>query len=194
MGELIIKSKLLITGASGYLGGRILQNFAGRNRFEIRLISRNHSNKFNFSNVDPRYTDWRSDQDLESACEGIDIVIHLAGMNAADSAQSPTESYEINVLNTGRLLKASINKNVKKFIYFSTAHVYSSPLVGELTEETPTKNFHPYAASHKAAEDLLRFFLILGKNRRIYFKTFECLWTSDFRSYKLLGFACERFV
>ncbi|RHX91302.1 NAD(P)-dependent oxidoreductase [Leptospira yasudae] len=155
--------RLLITGASGYLGGRIFQNFAERQQFEIRLLSRSYFNINDFDNVDLRCIDWKNSTDLEAACERMDTVIHLAGMNAADSVQNPIEAYEINVLNTIRLLEASVRKGVKKFIYFSTAHVYSNSLNGEFTEESSVKNFHPYAATHKAAEDIIRYYASLGK-------------------------------
>ncbi|WP_061209374.1 NAD-dependent epimerase/dehydratase family protein [Leptospira borgpetersenii] len=163
MGRFAIKLKVLITGASGYLGGRIAQNFAKRNQLEVRLTSRNHLNRFDSNDVDFRSIEWNSSTNLESICEGMDVIIHLAGMNAQESSENPVGSYEVNILNTARLLDASVKKGVKKFVYFSTAHVYANPLVGEFTEESVVKNFHPYAASHKAAEDILKFYASLGK-------------------------------
>ena len=44
---------------------------------------------------------------------------------------------------------------MSKFIYLSTAHVYSNPLSGTINEQTPPRNLHPYATSHLAGEQTL---------------------------------------
>ena len=44
---------------------------------------------------------------------------------------------------------------MKRFIYFSTAHVYGSPLAGVIQEENVTRPLHPYAISHRSAEDFV---------------------------------------
>ena len=66
-------------------------------------------------------------------------------MNAQDSLIDPKEAIEFNGRSTERLVIASIDAKVSKFIYLSTAHVYCSPLHGEISEESPILNKHPYA-------------------------------------------------
>ncbi|MBM9577297.1 SDR family oxidoreductase [Leptospira sp. 201903070] len=155
--------KLLITGASGYLGGRIVKFFAESEAWSVIVAQRESKDLFNFTNCNVRSIDWDDFQSLRKVCAEVFAVVHLAGMNAQDSAIKPTESYKVNTVNTGLLLEAAIIEKVNKFIYFSTAHVYASPLVGFFSEDTPTNNFHPYAASHKAAEDITRYYASLGK-------------------------------
>jgi len=79
-------------------------------------------------------------------------VIQAAGMNAKECAADPVAALEFNGLATARLVAAAYRSGVKKFIYLSTAHVYASPLVGTITEETCPRNLHPYATSHLAGE------------------------------------------
>jgi UDP-glucose 4-epimerase len=98
---------------------------------------------------------WNNTSDLQKICNGIDVVIQAAGMNAQDCAQDPVAALEVNGLGTARLLKAAVDCNVPKFIYLSTAHVYSSPLSGTVTESTCPRNLHPYAASHFAGESVV---------------------------------------
>jgi UDP-glucose 4-epimerase len=50
------------------------------------------------------------------------------------------------------MVVAASLSDVQRFIYLSTAHVYSSPLVGTITEDTCPRNLHPYATSHLAGE------------------------------------------
>ena len=95
---------------------------------------------------------WNDDLALERICSGIDVVIHTAGMNANDCAQDPVAALAFNGVATARLVLAARRMGVVRFVYLSTAHVYASPLVGTITEETCPRNLHPYATSHLAGE------------------------------------------
>ena len=147
--------RALITGGFGYLGGRLAQTLcdAGVN---LVLGSRKEQKSPDWL---PQATTaklvWDDQEDLRSVCEQVDVVIHAAGMNAQDCANDPAGAMEFNGGATARLIQASAIANVKKFIYLSTTHVYCAPLIGEITEDTCPSNSHPYAVSHRAAEDLL---------------------------------------
>lgn len=146
--------RLLITGAFGYLGGRLAQYLNGNGIFDVRLGTRK-------APVSPPWLqssavvqiDWQSTELLAQACSDTDVVIQAAGMNAKDCEKSPEGALEVNGHNTARLLDAAIACGVKRFVYVSTAHVYASPLSGVITELTKTSNPHPYATSHLAGED-----------------------------------------
>ncbi|TGM56514.1 NAD-dependent epimerase/dehydratase family protein [Leptospira adleri] len=157
------KKNLLITGASGYLGGRLFQFFSQSENWNVIVAHRKSKGNSNLKKKNIRLIDWDNVQSLKEACSEVFAVIHLAGMNAQDSTQNPSDSYKVNTLNTALLIEASIQEKVKKFIYFSTAHVYASPLIGDFCEDSPTVNFHPYPASHKAAEDIARYYASLGR-------------------------------
>ena len=83
----------------------------------------------------------------------VDLVIHLAALNEIDSVKYPSEAIRVNVDETRIILENSIAKNVGRFIYFSTAHIYGSPLTGKITEDSLPVPVHPYAITHRAAED-----------------------------------------
>jgi UDP-glucose 4-epimerase len=102
-------------------------------------------------------TDWQSDDSLQDACRSVAAIIHLAGMNSADCATDAVGALAFNAVGTARLLRAALAAGVRRFIYVSTAHIYASPLRGVITEAALTTNLHPYAASHRAAEDCVRF-------------------------------------
>lgn len=149
-------SKVLITGGLGYLGGRVAQHLSLSADLELSIGTR-------FDQPTPGWLfkakllamDWQSQKSLISACEGIDTIVHLAGMNAADCMRDPIAAFEVNTLNTARLIEAAKLTGVKRVIYLSTVHVYSSNLAGTIDESNLTNNLHPYATSHRAAEDLV---------------------------------------
>jgi UDP-glucose 4-epimerase len=89
---------------------------------------------------------------LNDTCNLVDIIIHASGLNAQECSSDPEKALLVNGVYTQNLIKAAINQSVKKFIYLSTAHVYSDNLLGAITEDTPTANIHPYATSHVAGE------------------------------------------
>jgi UDP-glucose 4-epimerase len=149
---------VLITGALGYVGGRLAQALQQAGH-QVHAGTRSLSKTSVISNVATLVeTDFESLASLDQACENIETVIHLAGMNEIDCAVNLEAAVKANTVYTLRLLEAARRQSVKNFLYFSTAHVYGSPLQGLLTEETLCRPIHPYAYTHKAAEDIVLAF------------------------------------
>lgn len=96
--------------------------------------------------------EWDDALALEHSCNGADAVIQAAGMNAQECASDPIAALDFNGVATARLVAAASRAGVQRFIYLSTAHVYASPLVGTITEDTCPHNLHPYSSSHHAGE------------------------------------------
>jgi UDP-glucose 4-epimerase len=86
----------------------------------------------------------------------MDMVVHLAGMNATDCARDPVAALQFNGVGTARLINAAVQQRVARFIYLSTAHVYGGALTGVVDELTCPQPRHPYATSHRAGEDVVR--------------------------------------
>jgi UDP-glucose 4-epimerase len=150
--------RVLITGGFGYLGSRIAQHLVGAGQWQVLLGTRRATPAIDWlARATAVETVWHSEDSLRNACASVTAIIHLAGMNAAECAAAPLEALDFNAVGTARLLRAAVAAEVKRFIYVSTAHVYASPLRGVITETTPPTNLHPYATSHRAAEDCVRF-------------------------------------
>jgi UDP-glucose 4-epimerase len=148
----MIKRKILITGGMGYVGGRLAVHLAQAGH-QIVLGSRNASSPpVWLPQAEVLQIAWGDAGALEQSCDGVDVVIHAAGMNAQDCAADPAAALGFNGVATARLVAAACRAGVQRFIYLSTAHVYASPLVGAITEETCPRNMHPYATSHIAGE------------------------------------------
>jgi UDP-glucose 4-epimerase len=149
---------ILITGGLGYLGSRVAQHLLRGGRWHVIVGTRTVPAVIDWlPGATIAHTDWASDDSLRDACRSVAAIIHVAGMNSADSATDPVAALEFNAVGTARLLRAAVAAGVRRFIYISTAHVYASPLRGVITETSLPANLHPYAASHKAAEDCVRF-------------------------------------
>ena len=147
---------ILITGSSGYLGGRLTEYLSKKHN--LTLLSRN-KNQINWTDKEHSLRQYKIDwQNIESSSglfQDTKTVIHLAGLNAQESLQDPARAIEVNKNNTEKILSLSLKNNIDNFIYLSTAHVYSNPLQGTITEESPTIGDHPYATSHLMGENVL---------------------------------------
>lgn len=149
---------LLVTGGLGYLGGRIALNFAKKGqKIRIGTRAKPKNDPFVFQGMALEYVsiDFSDERSLVSACEGISKIIHLASLNAIDSEKNPDLAFEVNTVGTENLLKAAKQQGVKKFIYFSTVHVYGKPLTGYFNENSIPNPCHPYSKSHYLAENIL---------------------------------------
>ena len=151
-----MKHRILVTGGMGFVGGRVAQSLAKNADVTLTLGSRVvQENPCWLPSSKVVAMDWLSPQSLILACNGIDTLVHLAGMNAADCLSDPVAALEVNAVNTARLMQAARAAGGKRVIYFSTAHVYGPSLVGKIDEFTLPKARHPYATSHRAAEDVV---------------------------------------
>jgi UDP-glucose 4-epimerase len=146
--------RVLITGGFGFVGGRLAQHLQqiGHN---VVLGSRSvrSAPDRGLPGASVAVVDWANIEALKKICDGVDVVIQAAGMNARECEAHPREALEVNGLNTARLLEAAIAVDVGRFVYLSTAHVYASPLVGSISESSCPRNLHPYATSHLAGEN-----------------------------------------
>jgi UDP-glucose 4-epimerase len=144
--------RILITGGFGFVGSRLAVHLAQVGH-EIILGTRHSTASPEWlPQAEVAKISWDDEVALERNCAGIDVIIHAAGMNAQDCAVDPVAALAFNGLATARLVAVASQVRLKKFIYLSTAHVYASPLVGIITEETCPRNLHPYATSHLAGE------------------------------------------
>ncbi|MBI5886922.1 MAG: SDR family oxidoreductase [Deltaproteobacteria bacterium] len=152
-----MSARTLITGGLGYVGGRLYQGLRSNASLDLCLGSRR------IPAVMPQWArglevipmDLSSDQSLDAACEGVNCVIHLAALNEIESAKDPQLALEVNAAGALRMLRAAQRARVERFIYLSTAHVYGSPLAGVIDERTVPRPVHPYAITHRAAEDFV---------------------------------------
>ena len=156
--------KVLITGGFGFIGGR-LANFLNTRENKIIICTRDVSKSPPWSEEFKKVEiDWKSYDSILEATKNIDVIIHLAALNAKECLSDPSKAHEVNCLNSEKLIKSAVTNNVKKIIYVSTIHVYGSPLKNELKEVEKLNPKHPYAKSHYDAEKL---FIEAHKNSQI---------------------------
>lgn len=115
-------SKVLITGATGFIGRALCRQLIDQ-EFSVRVLLRDLSQaKLIPTELHAQCVqgDLTNIDSLRAACRGMDGIIHLAGL-AHVSNGTDNQSREINVQGTGNLLKAATEEKVKRFVFLSSS-------------------------------------------------------------------------
>jgi UDP-glucose 4-epimerase len=143
---------VLVTGSQGYLGMMVSKSMADSG-LNVRSLGLSIPGKIpkGYENIDFRAGDITSEGDMMSACDKIDVVIHLAAMDREACSKNPEMAAKVNGLGTKNVLSASKARKVKLLIYISSIHVYGSPS-GIVDESTATSPKDDYAATKLLGE------------------------------------------
>lgn len=163
--------KILVTGAAGFIGSTLVD--ALRREHEVRAID-------NFSigtvrqvgDVQVEQMDVAVPADAERMVEGMDVVVHLAGMTGIPSCENQPEAASRNILvATKYVADAAVRAGVKHFLFASTFAVYGATSRC-VTEDTPMAPIGMYGILRAASEYHLRSAMLLeGLNVLIFRQT-----------------------
>lgn len=147
--------KVLVTGASGFVGSALVPVLAARGH-AVRAAARRPldiADSVVVGDLGPD-TDWRA------ALAGCDAVVHLAARVHVmrDAAGDPLAAYRrANTAGTMALAEQARSAGVRRFVFASTAKVLgeSSPRGRPFTDDDPPAPVDPYAVSKAEAEQRL---------------------------------------
>ena len=111
--------KILLTGASGFIGSNLLESLCERSLDVAPVYRQQYDNEIHIPDINEK-TDW------SSALDDIDVVIHAAALvhevsDALDDLYS--QYYEVNVAGTLNLAQQAAEANVRRFIFISSIKV-----------------------------------------------------------------------
>lgn len=153
--------KILITGANGYIGSRITQFLSDKGHYIIALCSSKIPQKKGWTEKINEFIlgDIRDEATVKKISDvKADILIHLISLDHHDSEKNPEYVSKINVQPTWNLLNLCSKKGLKKFIYFSTIHVYGKNQAGLVTEKQNVSPFNTYGLTHALSEEICNYY------------------------------------
>lgn len=115
---------ILVTGGSGFLGSHVADALteAGHN---VSIFDVRHSPYLSAGQV-MIIGDILDELSLEQILSGFDVVYHFAGIADIDECtERPIDTVKYNILGTVNLLEASRHAGIKRFVFGSSAYVYS---------------------------------------------------------------------
>lgn len=136
--------KILLTGATGFLGKALKKRLEGKN--------------YNVIGTDSRHGDIADKKTFEIfRPENISHVFHLAGKTfVPDSWIDPASFYKINVMGTENVLEYCRKKNAP--LTFVSAYIYGQPKTLPISEDHEIIPDNAYAHSKYLAEQLCLFY------------------------------------
>lgn len=151
--------RVLVTGATGFLGSWLTEELVGRGAGVTVLL---HDDAFGTAAIDHllgKITmikgDVRQADDVSKAVTNQEVVFHLAAITQVLWAMShPQETVSTNVLGTLNVLEA-VRRSGTRLVFASTDKVYGEPRYLPLDEAHPLSALSPYDASKVGADQLV---------------------------------------
>jgi nucleoside-diphosphate-sugar epimerase len=133
-----MKTNVLITGSTGFVGQNLLQYIS--DSCQVHTISRAELQTIS-----------------AEAFNSIDTIIHLAGKaHDLKKASKPEEYYEVNFKLTCKLYDAFLKSSAKKFVFVSSVKAAADSVPGILTEDDKPSPQTKYGKSKLMAEEYIQ--------------------------------------
>ncbi|MBU0907807.1 MAG: NAD-dependent epimerase/dehydratase family protein [Nanoarchaeota archaeon] len=179
--------RVLVTGGAGYIGSCLVALLLERG-YKVRILDNFVFGRESLKNLEKNKNlqifegDIRNIEDLDESMEGVDAVVHLAGLVGMKHCKTHERAaLQVNKLATNTLVDVCNVNKVKRIIFASTCSVYGSS-TGTLDENSPTNPLESYAQSKLDSEKIilkradknicptvLRFGTVFGPSRRMRF-------------------------
>jgi NAD dependent epimerase/dehydratase len=155
-------SKVLVTGAGGFIGSHLVEQLVRRGdqvRALVHYNSRNNWGCLEFlpevvkSNLEVVSGDVTDPFGVRKAVEGCETVFHLAALIGIPYSYLAPQSYvNTNVLGTLNVMQACLDCKVMKVVHTSTSETYGTAIYTPIDERHPLQGQSPYSASKIGAD------------------------------------------
>lgn len=145
--------RILVTGASGFIGGRFAR-FALEQGLEVRVNGRRAEGVEHLVRRGAQFMpgDLADPELAYRVCRGIDAVVHCAG--AVGDWGRYQDFYQGNVMVTENVVEACLKQQVRRLVHLSSPSIYfdGRSRMGIREDQVPRRLRHPYAATKQLAE------------------------------------------
>jgi len=144
--------KILVTGGAGFIGSNLVESLLNSGNSVVCLDNFSTGKRENIKNYldNPDFKliegDIRNYPDCQNAVTGIDYVFHQAALGSVPrSIKDPVTSTDVNIGGFVKMLFASKEAGVKRFIYAASSSTYGDHPGLPKVEDTIGKPLSPYA-------------------------------------------------
>lgn len=170
-------SKVLVTGAAGYIGSITVRALLRRGHRVVALDSLVSGHR-DFVKEVPFYHGEVGDaaflRQVFAEHPDIAATIHFAAfISVPESVERPTDYFFNNVAQSAILFQTLAELKQQRLIFSSSASLYDSPADGRVDEESPLKPSSPYARGKLTCEHLLEDISAISELRAISLRYFN---------------------
>jgi nucleoside-diphosphate-sugar epimerase len=148
---------VLVTGGAGYIGCVLAERLLARG-YRVRILDRLYWGEEPLGEMRDRIELVPADvRDLPgSALDGIDAVIHLAGLSNDPTAEyDPEANWQMNAVATETLGRACVERGIERFVFASSCSLYDGLPPGMHDETAEVQPSGAYATSKRYSEEKL---------------------------------------
>lgn len=153
--------KILVTGATGFIGHALLAQVMGRPRLSARVTVRRQVNDLPVGVESVHVVDVNPETDWRAAVTGMDVIVHTAARVHVmqDTASDSLAAFRrVNVAGTLNLARQAADAGVRRFVFISSIKVNGkwTPLGRPYTAADVPAPGDPYGITKWEAEEGLR--------------------------------------
>ena len=127
---------IMVTGASGHVGGNLVRRLLELGR-PVRVLVHRSSAALEGLDVERRAGSVGDPESLERAFEGADVVFHLAGKISLIERERALVN-DVNVVGVGNVVNACLAAGVRRLVHVSSIHaIAQTPLGTPMDEACP---------------------------------------------------------
>jgi nucleoside-diphosphate-sugar epimerase len=148
--------KVLVTGATGFIGSHIVDHLLAQGdsvRALVRPARAERTPLLERERLVWSYGDLVDPTSLQSATDGIEVVYHAAALLTAHSDELMRL---VNVTGVKNLLEACVQNRVERLVFVSSVAAYAPMRDLVVSEQAPLGGWGPYGRSKAEAEALIR--------------------------------------
>ena len=146
---------ILVTGASGHVGGNLVRSLLDRGD-KVRVLVHHDRRAVEGLDVEIVQGDILNPESLRTACKKIDVVFHAA-VYISLYMHDWSRLKSINVIGTRNIVEACLDCGVRRLIHFSSIHALAQEPLDEPVDETrfhaKSRRYPPYDRSKAAGEE-----------------------------------------
>jgi nucleoside-diphosphate-sugar epimerase len=149
---------VLVTGGAGYIGCVLVARLLDRG-YRVRVLDRLYWGHGPLAEVNDRIELVEADvRDMPiTALDGVDGVIHLAGLSNDPTAEyDPEANWQMNAIATETLAHNCIARDVQRLVFASSCSLYDGLPPGMHDETAPISARGAYASSKRYGEQALQ--------------------------------------
>ena len=130
--------KVLVTGATGFIGGRLVERLVLEHGAQVRALVRDFMRAPRIARfaIEMVRGDVVNLDDVQKAAQGCEVIFHCAYGNRGDAAAQRL----VNVQGTEDVLRAALDAQATRVVHVSTVSVYGSTPDGDLEETAPRRD------------------------------------------------------
>ncbi len=149
---------ILVTGGAGYIGCVLTQRLLARG-YNVRILDRLYWGRGPLASIIDDVELIEADvRDMPaSALDGVDGVIHLAGLSNDPTAEyDPAANWQMNAVATETLGRNCLERDVERIVFASSCSLYDGLPPGMYDENAPIEPRGAYATSKHHGEKALQ--------------------------------------